>query len=215
MAKQLVSASDLMLGISKDWRSETDDAPADFFDEKLKENVRTQIEKGPDQGLKAANKALHKAIRASRKSRKPPDAAQSHRRVAFEETSTKQFHHRFRAKQERRYISELHPMGTDGLPDVKAQSVSDPSDLTAHTTRYYSTLMSPKHSDPGNAALLTGKLHQRRLSEKSRKKLEGKITEGEVAAAIKRMAKNKACGPDGIPAEYFHAMSSTIACDSS
>ena len=37
MAKQLVSASDLMLGISKDWKSETEDAPADFLDEKLKE----------------------------------------------------------------------------------------------------------------------------------------------------------------------------------
>ena len=129
MAKQLVSASDLMLGISKDWRSETDDAPADFFDEKLKENVRTQIEKGPDQGLKAANKALHKAIRASRKSRKPPDAAQSHRRVAFEETSTKQFHNRFRAKQEKRFIPELYPMGPDHLPDSKATPVADPEGM--------------------------------------------------------------------------------------
>ena len=207
MSYQLSSAAHLMSQLSADHKSQGQEVElSDLLQKKLSQNVKDQTEAGPNRALKDARKALLKGIQRWRKANKPIDPAAAHRRVAFEETSTKQFHHRFRAKQEKRYILELHPMGPNGLPDLKAQPVSNPADLVSHTTQYYSTLMSPKPSEPSNAQILANKLREKRLSKRSREKLEGKITEGEVLAAIKRMARNKACGPDGIPAEYFHAM---------
>ena len=97
-------------------------------------------------------------------------------------------------------------------------TTGEPVEMCSHAARYYEKLMSAKSSDPEAAEVLLSKLSEEaagrpHLRAADRKKLEGKITEGEVRKAIRRTAKGKSPGPDGMPAEYFHVMENVIASD--
>ena len=185
----------------------------------IDKNVKAQLAEGPSPELKSAHKAMRKALKQSRRASRQLSAADAHRRVAFEEVSTKQFYGKFKKKGVKRYIQELYESDKDsGLPNVDGPTTGEPVEMCSHAARYYEKLMSAKSSDPEAAEVLLGKLSEEaagrpHLRAADRKKLEGKITEGEVRKAIRRTAKGKSPGPDGLPAEYFHVMENIIAFD--
>ena len=213
MGKQLVSAQQVMAHLSAERKKDVSRVSI-YFDEKLEESITKQFKQGPNAKLKAAHAALRKAAKSCKKKRSAPTAAQAHRRVVFEEMSTKQFHSKFRPRYEKRYIPELyHTDRKSGLPNTHTHPTADSKEMCTEAAVFYQTLMGPKPSDPDAARTCTDKLQESPLSTASKKKMEGKITSGEVGRAIRRLAKGKSCGPDGVPAEYFHALESMLADD--
>ena len=177
MSYQLTSAAKLLRGLSADHKLESTTTDlTSHLQANLTKNVKEQTEQGPSPSLKQTRKAMLKSLRQWRKANKPVDPSAAHRRVAFEETSTKQFHAKFRAKQEKRYIPELYPTSPTGLPDPTKPPTNDPGEMVGHTTEYYRTLMSPKPSKPYGSKILTDKLKEHPLPKASRSKLESKIT---------------------------------------
>ena len=126
--KQMVSAAHLMR-LQSAARRQRAVSVTDYRREMLSKNVTKLIESGPDPLLRAAFLALREGTRRAVKSRVAARPTALHRRVAFEEVNTKQFHYKFRPKHEKRYIPELFPMGPDGTPDAGASPVDDPQQM--------------------------------------------------------------------------------------
>ncbi|MDC0525513.1 reverse transcriptase domain-containing protein [bacterium] len=213
MQKQLVSAKDLLHRMSVVQRRKEMSA-YQYVRTRMDKNVQQRVEEGPNQKLKASFDAMRSALRKCKKAARAPTAADAHRRVAFEEVSTKQFHSKFKQKGVKRYVQEMYATGKEnGLPNLEGPTTSDPVEMCGHAARYYETLMSRKPSDTAAAATLESKLKEKTLSDADRKKLDGKITPSEVRRAVRRLAKGKSPGPDGLPAEYFHVMEDVLADD--
>ena len=149
----------------------------------IDKNIKAQLAEGPSPELKSANKAMRKALKQSRKASRRLSAADAHRRVAFEECSTKQFHGKFKKKGVKRYVQELYESDKEnGLPNVGGPTTGEPGEMCSHVARYYEKLMSAKSSDPEAAEVLFGKLSEKKegrphLKDADRKKLDGKISE--------------------------------------
>ena len=72
---------------------------------------------------------MRKALKQSRKATRRLSATDAHRRVAFEECSTKQFHGKFKKKGVKRYIQEMYESDKEnGLPNVNGPTTSEPED---------------------------------------------------------------------------------------
>ena len=209
MEKQLKSAADLMVSMSAEYKTGN---MADFFDQKVEQAVSQLQEHGPDDRVRHTRERFHKAASAMKKAHRSADASSSHRRVAFEETNTKLFHNKFRSKRSKRYIQELYPI-KEGVPDVAAQPQSDPEWMCNVAREYYEYLMSEKKTSKEARDEMLAHLRKRKLSDKSKDSLDGKITPEEVRSQMKHMAVGKSPGPDMIPAEYYRAMASCMAED--
>ena len=211
-AKQLASLSSLM----RDQSADLAKAPKvdEYLEAQLNKRTKKAQSSDPDRKFAAVLKKIEKARKLARRHR-PRGAQDAFRRVQFEEICTKQFHNKFKAKHERRFIGELFQVDCEGqvMEDKAGDTVSQPSDMLSQLSRYYSNLMSDKASDPAAAETLFAKLRERQLSVSDRESIEGKITRDEVLEAIAHLGLGKSPGPDGIPAEFYRAYADLLADD--
>ena len=212
MAKQLVSAHDLMSQMSKEKRKNTLKL-SELVHGEIKKQVAVQQASGPNPEAQRLVKALRQAVKVWRRRKKGISKEQACRRVAFEEVSTKQFYRKWRPKYEKRYIPEMYRMDEEGVPSSKHGTTSEPQEMCQEMEAYFRQVYSKKPSKPDSAEKLLKPLRKRQLPKEAVKKLEGKITEEEVRRAIRRSARGKSTGPDGVPNEYFQAMESVLVND--
>lgn len=109
------------------------------------------------------------------------------------EKSTGFFFSLERKKQPRNTITEL----TTATGQVKTDL-----DILAETQKYYQVLFNDEPTNAEDQVWLINQLDTK-LTQTTKTSCEGPLTEKECSEAIKKMAKNKSPGPDGLPAEFF------------
>ena len=85
----------------------------------------------------------------------------------------------------------------------ETETVTGAAEMTQVAAEYYESLMSEKITTKAARDTLTNKLAEKPFSKTASDRMEGAITEKEVRQQIRKMARRKACGPDGIAAELY------------
>ena len=104
------------------------------------------------------------------------------------------------------FLQWLHRMeGTSPVtpqPD-NSHLASGIEELSSVAAGFYEALMCEKPCDMNAARPMLETLSSNPIPKKAAASIEGAITEKEVRTSIRSMAKGKACGPDGLHAEFY------------
>ena len=150
-------------------------------------------------------KAIKKLIKEERATRRPYQGRKASDQIDREERNTKAFNSNFKPRNTKKLISKLYKMtGTVPSPPDETTGVSETADdavgMSEVAANYYKSLMSEKTTVNTARDTLTSKLAERPFSKSASDRMEGAITEQEVRRQIRKMARRKACGPDGLAA---------------
>ena len=130
------------------------------------------------------------------------------KQIDEDERGTKYFYQRVRMENKRETIEGLirEPDSEDEQEEEKKEGedeeTKDPEKMKEIAKNFYERLWRKrKTSHRRQEELLKG--ITRKISEEEKEQCEGNITEEEVAAMKKKMAKGKAAGIDGLPVEFW------------
>eukprot|EP00966_Prymnesium_polylepis_P292238 6748874-Prymnesium_polylepis.1 len=163
-----------------------------------------------------ANRRLSDTIKEEATNRRIYQAKKAGDKVDREERNTNTFNANYKQTQTRKPISKLYRMeGTAKAPPDETTgetpTADDVSEMTQVSAGYYKALMSEKTTSKHARDTLTAKIAEKPFSANAAAKLEGVITEKEVRQQIRKLARGKACGPDGIAAEFYRIHENLIA----
>ena len=196
---------------SSDARKRHKETPAKVLHDKLSAAYKKAMADGPSPNYRNEIDDITKQIDESIKSSKPSTGWRAYFRGQAEETMSKTFLRRFKAKHSSREISELHVTPDWNQPDNKTGVAKGGANIADVCSFYYKWLFDKKLISQAHKQVLMHKLEQRQLSDKVRESCEGLIKEEEVIAAIRQSANGKACGPDGLPMELYKLFEKLLA----
>jgi hypothetical protein len=109
-------------------------------------------------------------------------------------------------------ISSLHQVPDLDSPEARDGTVvTDDALIVDEVARYYTHLSRPKPKPSHNSEILLKALEDRGPSDKDSLRLEAPISLEQIQKAMYSMAQGKSPGPDGLGAEFYHALGPLIA----
>ena len=156
-----------------------------------------------DELYQKATEALEDLIKerdeADEKKQKRKEIVDQLKTMLNEERPTKEFFEKAKTRRKAEKIEKL-------IEEIEGKEVirEEEEDLKRIASEFYQKLWAKRTKDKEQLKRMLNKI-SRKLTEKSKEKCEGKITEEEIEIARKQMSKNKASGIDGIPLEFWSA----------
>eukprot|EP00966_Prymnesium_polylepis_P227405 5262074-Prymnesium_polylepis.1 len=205
------SSKDLLLQHSADTRR---NAPLlGILKQSLQDNKKNAP---PSKERMQASKRLSDKINEEATNKRIYQAKTASDKIYREERNTKTFNASYKQTQTRKPIPKLYHMeGTTKAPPDETTgetpTADDVSGMTQVSAGYYEALMGEKITSKRARDTLTAKLAERPFSASAAAKLEGAITEKDVRQQIRKLARGKACGPDGIAAEFYRIHEDLLA----
>ena len=199
------SARDLLLQLSSDSKYRPT-GTALLLKRNAQELAENRSQEPPSAERVQHQRNIANALKEARRANGVPRGKSAQSIVDREERCTKPFHKRYRPTLAKKHITQLHRMeGTSPVtpqPD-NSHLASGIEELSSVAAGFYEALMCEKPCDMNAARPMLEKLSSNPIPKKAAASIEGAITEKEVRTSIRSMAKGKACGPDGLHAEFY------------
>jgi hypothetical protein len=167
---------------------------------------------GPTDDYRKLTAQIKGAIAGEKERLQPPEGWLSYIRTLGGDVFSKIFYRNFKQKHANNTIGSLHVTLDWNDAESKAGETTTDEETLGEAADYYRWLYRGKKAG-GSLSFFTSLLKRKQVPSNQAKSIDKDITEAEVVKCIRRMAKGKAPGADGLPSEFYQAFESLIAPD--